>query len=302
MSYSAKIIADSISPAGIRLTTLEVTFPRFILAEFNTHRALSRNSASSRAVPVSKRIDQIVANPFVPEQFGSKKKGMQAGDPLTDSADAASREHWIAALRAAVEHASMLDGIGVHKQLANRLLEPFAWHTAVVTATEWSNFFHLRCHPDAQPEFQKIATLMRDTMDEHDPEKVASGQWHLPYITEEDKAELIYNKKYAAENQPDLWELLARASAARCARVSYLTHEGKRDLDADWVLAGRLLAAGHMSPFEHPARPLYHGITNYRGNFRGWLQYRKTIPNEHDPLGQTLSTRTEADTTETERR
>jgi thymidylate synthase ThyX len=274
VSYEAKIIADSISPAGIRLTTLQVTFPRFILAEFNTHRMLSRNSASSRAIPVKKRIEAVLNDPFVPEQFGRNQKGMQAGEPFVSTEHSQARFIWQSALNDALIYAEQLAELGVHKQLANRLLEPFSWHTAVVTATDFNNFFHLRCHPDAQPEFQKIAGMIRDVMEASEPKEFCYGDWHLPYITDED---------YSLENAG---LHLGAVSAARCARVSYLTHEGKRDISADSALATRLLASGHLSPFEHPARADIR-TDAYFGNLRGWVSYRKHIPHEQDILGTT---------------
>lgn len=271
MSYEAKIIADSISPAGVRLTTLQVRFPRFLLPEFNTHRAFSRNSASSRAIPVRKRIEAVLADPFIPEQFGRSQKGMQARHNLEGEDAALAREIWMGTLNVAALEAQHLDEIGVHKQLANRLLEPFSWHTAVVTATDWDNFFHLRCHPDAQPEFQKIAGMMRDVMEASTPAELIQGAWHLPYTNSH--AWFVAGSKHAA-----------LVSAARCARVSYLTYDGKRDAEADLALATKLLAAGHMSPFEHPATPM-NSATEYYGNFKGWCSYRKLIPGESDILG-----------------
>jgi hypothetical protein len=274
VSYEAKIIADSISPAGVRLTTLQVTFPRFILAEFNTHRILSRNSASSRAIPVKKRISQVMSDPFIPEQFGRNQKGMQAHAELGEVKASEARSWWVAALHYSVFTADKLADLNIHKQLANRLLEPFSWHTVVVTATDWDNFFHLRCHPDAQPEFQKIAGMMRDVMEASTPVRGAGGQWHLPYIT---NSNIVDNPSVGGRH----WALI---SAARCARVSYLTHDGKQDTEADLALATKLLAAGHMSPFEHPATPM-NTAAEYYGNFKGWMQYRKLIPGESDPLG-----------------
>jgi hypothetical protein len=271
VSYEAKIIADSISPAGVRLTTLQVTFPRFILAEFNTHRMLSRNSASSRAIPVKKRISQVMSDPFIPEQFGRNQKGMQAHAELGEVKASEVRSWWVAALHYSVFTADKLADLNIHKQLANRLLEPFSWHTVVVTATDWDNFFHLRCHPDAQPEFQKIAGMMRDVMEASTPAELIQEAWHLPYTNPH--AWFVAGNRHAA-----------LVSAARCARVSYLTYDDKRDTEADLALATKLLAAGHMSPFEHPATPM-DTATKYYGNFRGWMQYRKLIPGESDPLG-----------------
>ena len=285
MTYAAKVIADSIADR-VRLTTLEVTFPRIVLAEFNTHRMFSRNSASSRAIPVEKRIQAVLDNPFVPESFGSNKKGMQAGDPLEGAEAERAKQEWLVARDYAVRHAQALARLGVHKQLANRLIEPFAWHTVVVTATEWENYFALRCSSLAQPEIRIVSEMMEAAMNASEPEPVADGDWHLPYISDQD---------YAEGHEQD-W--LAWVSAARCARVSYLTHDGKRDLDADEALGRRLFDARHMSPFEHAARvattadldrvcigggPGSSGpdAPEFVGNFRfPWVQLRKTIAGE----------------------
>ena len=151
MSYSAKVLADSISPDGVRLTTMEVTFPRIVLAEFNTHRMFSRNSASSRAIPVEKMIQRVLDDPFSPVWWGKNQSGMQAAEELSGEALRLARQHWLDARDFAISCVRLFQApeISLHKQIANRLLEPFLWHTVVVTATEWENFFALRCHKDA---------------------------------------------------------------------------------------------------------------------------------------------------------
>jgi thymidylate synthase ThyX len=286
--YEARIEKDSISPDGVRLTTFVVTFPRIVLAEFNTHRVFSRNSASSRAIPVEKRILMVESNPFVPDTFGKNQKGMQAEDHIDDEGQRQARMAWKAACQSAVAHARTLQKLEVHKQLANRLLEPFCWHTVVVTATEWDNFFKLRCHKNAQPEIRKVAEMMRDLYYDtkeakHEPKY---GEWHLPFVD-----------GYAYEEDPTcagpLVDRMKMVSAGRCARVSYLTHDGKRDPAKDVELAQSLLKNGHMSPFEHIARPLtlqekqWWRVKRdegqdmpFCGNFRGWVQMRKEIPGE----------------------
>jgi thymidylate synthase ThyX len=265
MSFECRVEADSISPDGVRLITFVVTFPRFILAEVNTHRMLSRNSASSRAIPVEKRIAAVKVDPFVPSAFGANQKGMQAGELLEDQE--AARAVWLNEAARAVCGAGALAQLGVHKQLANRLLEPFSWHTAVISATDWANFFALRCHPDAQPEFQTIAGMMREAFIASRPELLRRGEWHLPFTTEAERREHSFD-----------WR---KISAGRCCRVSYLTHDGKRDPFADLNLAERLIAATpkHASPFEHQATPMTPADVQ-RGNFRGWRQFRHEIPNE----------------------
>lgn len=252
MAFLTKVIADSVSPDGARLTTLEVTLPRIVLAEFNTHRMLSRNSASSRAIPVEKRIAMIEADPFVPEAFGKNQRGMQAGDALEGEAELRARLAWYNAMNAAVVQAGELAKLEVHKQLANRLLEPFAWHTIVCTATEWENFFALRCHPNAQPEIRTAAEMMREAMRSSYPHPVDYNDWHLPYLQTGEAFDFDVQ-----DGRPPFPAIptKVKVSVARCARVSYLTHDGKRDPSADLALYDRLASAGHMSPLEHVARP-----------------------------------------------
>lgn len=285
--YEAKILADSIT-SGVRLTTLVVRLPRIVLAELNTHRMLSRNSASSRAIPVEKRIQAVMDDPFVPDAFGANKKGMQAGERLDDAAQEAARLDWLIARNFAVKQARALVANNVHKQWANRLVEPFSWTEVIITATEWSNFFALRISSESQPEIRRAAENMKAAMDASTPRELKVGAWHLPLVP--DYADLTAGQVGYSE------EDIAHISCGRCARVSYLTHGGVRDPSADLDLAARLLADGHMSPFEHAAVvgqciPAYgmftHGEYAYTewnlGNFRApWIQYRKLIPNEAD--------------------
>ncbi len=302
MTYNAKILADSISPDGVRLTTFEVTFPRIVLAEFNTHRMFSRNSASSRAIPVKKMIERVMETPYIPSSWGKNQKGMQAEEEVSDVLVGKARDHWFRARDRAVEQAQDLFDLGIHKQLTNRLLEPFMWHTCIVTATEWDNFFHLRNNKDAHPDIQIPARMMQELYESQEPERLDYGEWHLPLVSKEELFE-------ACSGPDDIGFILLRSiSAARCARVSYLTHEGKRDPEKDIELHDRLLKSGHMSPFEHVARPARGEIdlsiglaqwvahdcslggdrprpqNTFFGNFRGWVQYRKLISNEEDIL------------------
>lgn len=319
MAFAATVLADSASPADRRLTTLEVTFPRFVLAEFNTHRVFSRNSASSRAIPIVKQLRRVLEEPFVPLEFGTNQPGMQAGPALEGDALGAAEAEWLRARDDAVRRVLGLiaspdeiaadadlraeldrieptikakqqpeEWLNVHKQVANRLLEPFMWHTVIVSATEWDNFFNLRCHPDAQPEIRRVAELMRTARRESEPAQLGWGDWHLPLVRDEDRDEVS-----------DV-EDLAKVSAGRCARVSYLTHAGHRDLSADVELCERLLASGHMSPLEHPARPLSETDlkrSEWSGNFRGWRQFRKTIQDEANPLDPMKPARADAEPT-----
>jgi thymidylate synthase ThyX len=316
VSHAAKILADSLSPDGVPLTTFEVTMPRIVLAEFNTHRMFSRNSASSRAIPVKKMIEMVMENPYIPSSWGKNQKGMQADEVLDAKEQEKAEQVWLWARDAAVERAQQLRNIGTHKQLTNRLLEPFMWHTVIVTATEWDNFFHLRNNAQAHPDIQIIAKMMQELYEQREPRKLDYGQWHLPLI-DPDTDVAVCRTMRAGRTLEECREALCKISIARCARVSYLTHDGKRDLQADLDLHDRLLESGHLSPFEHVARPMteadvrdldgiavsrttthqeidtpqvqYTGPVRtwhrWSGNFRGWVQYRKLIPNEADILG-----------------
>ncbi len=266
MAYRAEVICDSLSPEGIRLTTLSIRFPRIILAELNTHRMLSKSAASSRAIPVKRMIEMVEADPFIPEVWGSNKAGMQAGEEVSDDQALAATESWKIAIRNAITWAKDLAGYNIHKQHVNRLLEPFSWTSVVITGTDWKNFFNLRDSNLAQPEMQKIAGLMREAMEASQPSNLLYSQWHLPYISEEEK------------NSPILPEDLRKYSAARCARVSYRDFDGNIDLIKDLRLSSQLLADKHMTPFEHQAKPGSSEV--YYGNFRGWRQARKFIPGE----------------------
>lgn len=288
MAYSAKMIRDSVAMNGVRLTTMEITFPRIVLAEFNTHRVFSRNSASSRAIPVKKRIDAVINDPFIPASFGKNTKGMQAVEDLDEESSKEAERVWRESCADAIKHASQLSQMGVHKQLANRVLEPYSWHTVIVTATEWSNFFALRCNADAQPEIRTIAEMMQALYDTNRPTFLADGQWHCPYVDDDEIDQILIDEERLGWTSVD-HNIVAYVSAGRCARVSYLTHAGKRDWKEDVALSRRLLEHGHMSPFEHVATPLvperlgaFDTSYTFSGNFRGWKQFRKFLPHESD--------------------
>jgi thymidylate synthase ThyX len=271
MAFSARVLLDSRSPSGARLTTLEVRYPRFIHSEMMTHRVFSRNAASSRAIPIQKMIAAVREDPALPVYWGRNQTGMSAREAIAPDVEARARAEWQAALDDALRHAERLAArdIDLHKQLVNRLLEPFAWITVIITATEWANFFTQRCHPDAQPEVKHIADMMLAAYRASAPALIAAGGWHVPLIQDDERG------------LSD--ELLCQLSVARCARVSYLTHDGKRDPARDVELYERLLgggANGHWSPFEHVATPASDPAAR-SANFTGWEQYRKRFPEEH---------------------
>jgi thymidylate synthase ThyX len=271
MVIEAKVVLDSISEQGVRLLTFELTYPRFIHAEFMTHRVFSRNAASSRAIPVKKMIENISNQPAMPIYWGENKPGMQAGEEIKD-VDAA-KAIWLESAKLACAQAEKMLALNVHKQVVNRLTEPFMHMKTLVTATEWDNWFTLRDHTDAQPEIRELAIQMRLAMDASTPTKLGYDEWHLPYIREEEK--------YLDQN------LLLQISTARCARVSYLTHDGQSpDWTKDKALYDRLITSKpiHASPAEHQAKPLKTESVwpdeQWSGNFRGWVQHRKLIEGE----------------------
>ncbi len=292
MSYGAKLILDSVGPNGARATTFELTMPRIVLAEFNTHRMFSRNAASSRAIPVEKLLKRIEEDPMLPVFWGKNQSGMQAAEELTGEARDRAQVEWLLMRDYAVDSARVLSGpsINLHKQIANRIVEPWMFTTVICTATEWDNAWALRVDPAAQPEFERTMHMALNAYQASKPQKLESGEWHLPYVTGYDEEELR-EKGYTDEK-------LCLVSIGRCARVSFLTHDGKRDPEADVALPkDRLIPSGHMSPTEHPLQAmtenewvaygheLAHAWINKRvpvGNAWGFRQFRKMLKNEHN--------------------
>ena len=283
--YSVKIIKDSIAPCRERLTTFELSYPRMVHAELMTHRLFSRNSASSRAIPTKKLMQRVREDPAMPKWWGRNQKGMQAQEELQGKAISDARNTWLAARDIMLQYASRLHDLGLHKQIANRLLEPWMFITVIVTASEFSNWFHLRdTWPEgqppgpAQPEIAWIAREMNKLYKRNIPQVLGAGQWHLPYVELENKRHPLY----VDVNEPEIASddiALVKVCVARCARVSYLTHNGIRDLSSDLELHDRLSKNGHWSPFEHAAQSMEHA--HWYGNFCGWRQYRKWFKNEH---------------------
>lgn len=269
----AKIIADSVSPDGKRITTLQVKFHRFILPEFNTHRVFSRNFSSSRAIPTKKLLEQVRNDPATPVHWGANQPGMQAERELEGDELKNAKFAWTRAAESAALMAETMSDLGAHKQIVNRIIEPYLWANGIVTSTEWDNWFELRAHPDAQPEIHELALRMQDAMAASTPRKLQIGEWHLPYITEEEMNDPFYQIE-----ANKLSNMLAKISAARCCRVSYLKHDGsKANKDEDLALFMRLAGAEplHASPLEHQATPSTYNEKHLWGNFYGWTQYRK---------------------------
>lgn len=281
------IVADSISPRGKRITTFSLEYWRAFHSELMTHRLLSRSSSSSRAIPVKKMIDRVLNDTAMPMHWGKNQKGMQADQELSPEEIEKAKLIWVDAAQAAVHRAEKLMDMGIHKQVANRLLEPFSYINTVVTATELGNFYNLRYHKKALPDFAALAQGMWEAQQASTPTPLWYGEWHLPYIDATDRFHGIENLK--------------KMSAARCARVSYLNHEGKKPtFEEDMRLFAQLMeeTPKHAGPTEHQARPSSAKTTpadageladaqadaQMEGNFRGWVQFRKTIPGECMPI------------------
>ena len=291
---TAVVIADSISDQDIRITTFQLRYWRAIHAELMTHRVFSRNAGSSRARPYKAIIDQVKTDPWGPLHWGANEPGMQANNEVKEVHWA--KNTWRLAAKIAAEQAEELAATGLHKQIVNRVLEPFTYIDVVVTATDYANWFALRLDKDAQPEIQQLAQAMENAMAASAPAMLKPGEWHLPYITVSDHTNIQDYLPYVITNNKDkpekMLELLKKISAARCARTSYKAFDGKvASIDDDLSLFDKLMSGNlkHASPTEHQATPDY---INYwdgeiefvspwlHGNFKGWVQYRKTIPNE----------------------
>lgn len=297
----ATIIADSVSAhTGQRITTFELEYPRFILAELNTHRAFSRNSASSRAIPIDKMIEHILNNPAKPIHWGLNQSGMQAKDEQANIDTC--NEAWCNARDSAIHHAYQLKNLGLHKQIVNRVLEPFQMMKTLVTATSFDNFFNLRCRKDAQPEIKQLADKMYQAMQKSTPMTLKAGEWHLPYIiTRKDRKDNIYYLTDDLKTFLDL-DTAIKISCSCAAQVSYR----KNDTSIEKALAiyDKLVGSEpvHASAFEHCAMPMKphqtrDGITHvsscgthhYSGNFLEWVQYRHLIKgntcHNYTPIG-----------------
>lgn len=227
-----------------------------------THRVFSRNASSSRAIPTSKLIEDIIEDPVEPI-FMRNKSGMRATDKLSHKDSRTSEIVWKRARNNAITSAKNLSTLGVHKQIVNRILEPFSNIEVIVSSTEWDNFFNLRISSDAQQEICILATNIKEAMDSSFTEFLEEEEYHLPYITLSEKIQ------FRGREQD-----LIKASVARCARVSYLNHNNTEpDIDKDIRLHDFLYESKHLSPFEHIATPKIGKWSN----FNGWKQYRQNL-------------------------
>lgn len=308
---SKLILASKSSTTGVVLYTFVLQYPRIILSEVNTHRMLSRNTASSRAIPSRKQREKVLLDPFLPVTIGKNQKGMQAGEELRGWRKYLADKTWALSRYPAVWASWVLEKLGAHKQVVNRLVEPWTFTEQIVSATDLKNVFQLRNHPDAEPHFHILAAQMQkqvqyvdrvfDTITwnakswqgrqlpiDHVYEGIGTiqmlhpGEWHMPFVESKDVKQCMITKFDVNDKiytVPD-WDALKQVSTARCGRVSYaLPDTGERSyLEKDLGLCKRLSQSGHWSPFEHVATPSLQN--QYIGNFNSWLQYRKQFPLE----------------------
>ena len=261
----AKIIADSVSEqTGDRVTSFEIRFHRFTLAELNTHCVFARNSASSRAIPVEKQLERYLIDPAFPLVWASEQRGMSGGAGLEghDLTRAVSLWKFIQAVTGGAIKDYLRDveveygkdeakKHRLHKSLLNRLLEPMQWHTALITSATYGNFFDQRVSPDAQPELKAVAELMKELYDFSEPIPLKQGEWHLPYVHGDED---VCNGYILSDE--DGYEADAReVCSARCARLSYMSQAGERDFSEDQRLYGDLTSKSHWSPLEHICTP-----------------------------------------------
>jgi hypothetical protein len=281
--------------------TLEATYNRSIHSEWLTHCMFARNSASSRAIPNDKMRRMIQQSPFMPLRWQAEQGGMQGGEDLPEPLSDLAYQLWMQARDYNLEAAHKLHNIGqtygdktgdwqfkdakVHKTIPNRLTEAWMWITVIYTGNRgaWENFFNLRCHPAAEIHMQQIAYMCRDAIDRSKPKELFAGEWHLPMINDQDIEE-VRGRLPAEQTGTTCWRTLAKIAVGRCARVSYLTHHGTRDLQEDINLHDKLMKNGHWSPFEHVARvDELWGRPYHLGGKLGpvWVQYRKEFANEY---------------------
>ena len=267
----AQIVEDSLNPVtGDRLTTFLVTYWRAILPEMLTHKMHSFSTSSSRAIPLAKQIQMVQNEITYPVEWGKNQSGMQSAGSLDDERCYTAKGIWDDAAGNAIASAKLLDLLGLHKQVATRILEPFLPVTQVITATEYENFFKLRCHADAQPDIRALAERMRKLYLDNTPRTLGKTELHLPFVSEDERTE--HNKV-----------ITLMLSAARCARTSYLNHDqSEPDVDKDTKLFHRLIEHGHFSPLSHQGKRIdlvdYNlvdrNFDRWSANFKGFSQYR----------------------------
>ena len=289
----------------LSVVTFHLRYPRFIHSEMMTHKDFSRSAASSRAIPVAKMLNQVWNEPAMPIHWGINQPGMQATKEFSPWKQNFLRNLWQLCGRTVCVFVWVAMKFGLHKQVANRMLEPWQWMQVTLTTCKLANFFNLRIHSDAQPEIRYLAEQMKDMLSRSTPRILQKNEWHLPWITDADR-ELV-------SHMSDPVEVLKKMSAARCARSSYANFDGERSVEKDLATYAKLVEAApvHASPCEHqctPDRMVYEPVRDTRetcktteegvnrvgfvrqwanwqlhGNLTGYIQYRNTIPNHYKP-------------------
>lgn len=268
----AKVIADSINPWGKRITTFELEYPRIVHSEFMTHRQFSRNASSSRAIPIDKVIQQVKDNPAFPAKWGKNQAGMQSETELSEYQQDQAKALWLASRDNAVAFATSMKDLGLHKQVVNRILEPYQFIKVVMTTTEYTNWEWLRLHKDADPTIYDLAEAIKEARDNSIPIYLDEGMWHMPYV------DMDINEEGVQSFYSLTLEEAVKVSCSCCAQVSYRKLDQSQEKAED--LYARLIESEpvHASAFEHVAKVDSTSIIS--GNFRGgWVQYRQLIPN-----------------------
>ena len=294
---SAKIIKHSIGNEK-EIITYELVYPRFFHSEVMTHRMLSKNAASSRAIPVKTMLELIASNPAKPIQWGKNQPGMQAAENFTGNEADYIDSLWARGVNEVVQVAQKMADYGVHKQITNRITEFCSFIKVVMTGTEYNNFFHLRYHPDAQPEFYELSRCMKEAKDLSAPQLLKPGQWHLPYVDIKFTNDIA--TYWVGDEEVDL-ETAKMVSASCCAQVSYRKLDDS--IEKAKMIYQRLIESepAHASPVEHQATPMSYGtlvnplniwnwepgtthvrsdMSLWSGNFCRWIQFRQLIPNQ----------------------
>lgn len=317
---TVQVIKDAITANGKRIITFHAHYPRIIHAEVMTHRVFSRNARSSRAVPVKTIIQEVIDKPFIPWHWGKNQKGMQADqennnrvflpEPYIedyhiedyskieyDSVDRSREDAWLWARDRAVEAAQGFADADYHKQIANRLLEPFSWIDTLITTTDLSNFYHLRDHKDAEPHFHDLASLINGAVNFSKPKRLKEGEWYLPYINQSDFVaayDYLVQRQTAKVDEFQILAILQQISVARCARISYVPFDGNSSIEKEIERYNLLVGSEplHASPAEHQAMADYafldankevgrYESEHLSGNLGpGFVQFRKTLKNE----------------------
>lgn len=286
------MILDSVSPEGVRLSTIHVRYPRMIHSELMTHRVFSRNGRSSRAVPVK----TLLAEEHYTPHFMKNKPGMVATEEFSFGEQLQAQAIWQGLAEHTKKCVQKLNELGVHKQWANRPLEAFGYIDVLISSTDWANFMALRDEEGAQPEIRAVAETIKQLLEESTPTLLQPGEWHMPYIQEEDykvvKKHILdsFNSTYNSVTRDEQEALLRKISVARCARLTIRPFDGDGSIEKELSRYERLMVSRpvHASPAEHVATPdtvmVYNNLggkdwerEDEWGNFYGWRQFRKMI-------------------------